>query len=75
MCVRMDFAKWAAKAEPRFDASFEIAFASPAHESGLTIKIVLAAIGGPRVRAARKNKRAGLRPGLELTPGPRREVV
>jgi hypothetical protein len=45
MCVRMDFAKWAAKAEPRFDASFEIAFASPAHESGLTIKIVLAAIG------------------------------
>jgi hypothetical protein len=41
MCVRMDFAKWAAKAEPRFDASFEIAFASPAHESGLTISIVL----------------------------------
>jgi hypothetical protein len=34
----------AAKAEPRFDASVEIAFASPAHESGLTISILLAAI-------------------------------
>lgn len=40
----MDFAEWAAKSEPRFDASFEIAFAAPAHECGLTINIVLAAI-------------------------------